>query len=76
MDQPCQPLHPYQVLRKAGSLRNGGEADKGSVWHAVADGRSAICGAMPAIEWSTYESDRVTCPRCLKRIESGSYCRD
>ncbi len=72
-------MAPHLILKKAGPLRNGAELGKGSVYHAVPvhsvhGGRQrpdwkALCGAYPAIMWSTEEGDAVTCHRCLKKLE-------
>jgi hypothetical protein len=61
-------------LKKAGGLRNGYERGRGSVYHAVPathyDTTKALCGASPRIMWASRPGDAVTCPRCLKRMQS------
>lgn len=65
------------VAMKAGPLRNGAERGHGSVWHLVPgktwDGRKALCGAAPSIQWSSWRPDgqQATCPRCLKLNTQG-----
>lgn len=59
-----------EIRRMAGPLREG-ERGKGYRWHAVPGGvGKALCGAEPAIQWSTYPGDRTTCPRCLRKLQS------
>lgn len=69
----------FVPLRRAGRLREG-ERDKGSLWHAVpfvpglplivfgSSIRKALCGAQPAIQWSSEPGDAVTCPACLRKL--------
>lgn len=65
------------ILCKAGPLRNGAERGKGTIWHAVpSENAKALCGAAPAIMWSTYEGDAVTCPRCRRALEREPELRD
>lgn len=69
---------PFQIRRKAGPLRNGNELGHGSIWHAVPGEANpfgicesaALCGAAPAIQWSSWipEGQRVTCKKCLRLI--------
>ena len=58
-----------RILRKTGRLVNGNESDAGLVFHAVADGTS-LCGTKPGrlSSWSVYEGDKVTCPKCLRKL--------
>lgn len=64
----------FNILMKAGPLRNGAERGHGSVFHCVegtgADFCEAICGEKPSIQWSSWapKGQRVTCERCLKLI--------
>jgi hypothetical protein len=65
-------MSEYQILKKAGPLRNGWERGKGSIWHAIParnvhDTAMALCGTRPGIMWSMDEGQEITCPRC-KRI--------
>lgn len=64
----------YAILRKTGRLRSGHERDKGPVYHAVIDNHFALCGTEPGrlSEWSAYQGDAVTCPRCEKKLQVGS----
>lgn len=61
-----------KVVMKAGPLRNGAERGHGSVWHLAPgnewDGRKALCGAAPSIQWSSWrpEGQVATCPKCIK----------
>jgi hypothetical protein len=60
----------YRIMAKAGPLRNGAERGGGSIWHYVPgephDGRAALCGARPAIQWSSWtpQGQQVTCKKC------------
>lgn len=61
--------------RMTGMCRTGAERDGGRLWHAV-DGRPAwqpaACGAQPGRRgngWSEQAGERVTCPRCARRLE-------
>lgn len=66
----------YAPRMKAGPLRNGAERGHGSIWHAVeetkhyGDAGPALCGARPAIMWSSWQRDgqQITCPRCLRLV--------
>ncbi len=63
-------------LMKAGPLRNGAERGHGKIYHAVAHDTDrevwetatragkALCGQQPAIQWSSWQADEITCPRC------------
>lgn len=61
------------TVYKAGKLRNGAQRGHGSVLHYT-DGdphygpeKSALCGAVPAIDWSKAPDGTVaTCPKCRK----------
>ena len=63
----------YEILSMAGSCRNGFERDSGRRFHAVPkDDYRAVCRAEPgrrSVGWSTSPGDKVTCPRCLARLE-------
>ena len=74
----------YEISRMAGRLANGAEADGGYLYHArllEADGYpafKAVCGAQPgrrSIGWGAYKpsSRRVTCKRCLARLQRLGY---
>ncbi len=58
------------VVTKAGALRNGNELGHGSIWHLAPgepwNGRKALCGAAPSIQWATWGEPKVTCPKCQK----------
>ena len=65
-----------------GRCRTAMERDGGTLYHAVKvddDGhysryQSAICGAKPGFNgngWSSHHGEKVTCPRCNKRLEKG-----
>lgn len=60
----------FQIARKAGKLRNGGE--RGSFrYHAVPYGDDKpLCGERPAISWRSEAGAEVSCPRCLKRLST------
>jgi hypothetical protein len=61
----------HSILRKTGRRSNGGEMDKGPVYHAVpAASFRALCGTEPGdrSDWSTYEGEAVTCPRCIAKL--------
>lgn len=70
----------YMILRRPGRRANGWEADRGKIWHAVAEyeaatGGKSICGVMPSNYWSDTDGSyvgekQVTCPRCLKQLEA------
>lgn len=66
-------------LTLAGRCANGFERDHGRVVHAVPSAnpsgpgsdRKALCGAKPgrtSAGWSQYDSDAVTCQRCLSKM--------
>lgn len=62
----------YVPLRKTGRRANGGERDKGAVFHAVpSTGYRAVCGTEPGdrSDWSNYPGQAVTCPRCLAKLQ-------
>lgn len=57
---------------KAGKLRNGYQRGHGSIIHYT-DGdphhgpeKAALCGAVPAIDWSKADDKEATCPKCRK----------
>jgi len=63
--------------RLTGRCLNGAERDGGTRYHAVDESAGfsewgvAICGAKPGLRgngFSYYEGEKVTCPRCLKRL--------
>ncbi len=66
----------YTVCYLAGRCANGGERDKGRIWHAVPrDGWTALCGAEPgrrSAGWAPWDAtDRtheITCPRCQRAL--------
>lgn len=65
----------FQVLRKAGALRNGNERGQGTVWHIVkADDAycgPALCGQQPAIQWTDGDAGKVaSCPTCIRRLNA------
>lgn len=56
---------------KAGALANGAERGKGRVVHLVDSVHPymelALCGAVPAIQWSIRDdAEEVTCKKCLR----------
>jgi hypothetical protein len=65
---------PLLVVTKAGALRNGAERGHGATWH-LAPGKDhwnagrALCGAAPAIQWTTWGTPKATCSRCLRKAE-------
>lgn len=71
-------LTRYCATQKTGRCANGNERDGGAVRHAVergADLKAALCGATPgrrSAGWSihTLSLDKVSCPRCLRRMAS------
>ena len=60
----------FDILRLTGARRNGAERDGGRLYHAV-EGYRALCGKEPGrlSDWSTYPGERVTCKRCVARLE-------
>lgn len=63
------------VRRLVGRCADGAERDGGSLWHAIDQGPGrgwvALCGARPgrrSAGWSAYAGERVTCPRCLRKL--------
>lgn len=59
------------ILRMTGRSANGTERYGGTRYHAIFNWR-ALCGAKPGrlSEWSGHPGEAVTCPRCLKRLET------
>lgn len=64
-------------LRKTGRCASGAERDGGTIYHGVMKGghpwAKALCGAVPGRRgngWGTYPGDKVTCPKCLKKIQA------
>lgn len=61
-------------MRLTGRCANGAERDGGTIYHAIANGSwFALCGVKPgkrSAGWSSYFGDKVTCPRCLKKMQS------
>ena len=63
-------------LRMTGRCSSGAERDGGVRYHAVTAGShyswvKALCGAKPGDRgngWGGYKGDKVTCPRCLKKL--------
>lgn len=65
----------YRYLMKAGPLRNGYERGGGAVFHAVPASAGpvevhgfAVCGTAPSIMWSGRQGEKVTGPRCIKKL--------
>lgn len=72
----------FIALEKAGRKSSGRNGDHGRIAHAleVKEGQrerdlegstaSALCGAAPTGRgsWSAYQSDAVTCPKCLQKL--------
>lgn len=79
----CQVDHDrgYAVSTKTGRCANGAERDGGTLFHArllKTDGYPKwvpVCGVAPGrrsagwSEWRPYDTQPVTCPRCLKKLE-------
>ena len=63
----------WQPMEMLGRLANGAELDHGRRVHAVPNGsRRAMCNAEPgrrSVGWTRSDSDTVTCPRCIKKLE-------
>lgn len=62
----------YKILTKAGSCRSGSDRT-GNIAHAILKGGNgnAVCGTYPqgkSAGWSSYESEKVTCPKCLSKL--------
>lgn len=70
------PGMDYQALRLAGRCANVSERDGGARYHAVPPHSiKALCGATygrRSAGWSEYPGDKVTCPRCQKKLEKQS----
>lgn len=60
----------YEILRKTGRCANGNEMDGGVLYHAVIDGK-ALCGTTPSrlSSWGLWSGEKVTCPKCIKKLE-------
>lgn len=62
----------YIGMRKMGRCANGNEADGGRLYHAVnRESGKALCGNNPerrSAGWSSYTSETVTCPMCVKKL--------
>jgi hypothetical protein len=61
------PMRLFTPYTKAGRCLEG-ERDHGHVVHLVR-GWKALCGTSPgqrSAGWSSYPSEKATCPRCLK----------
>ncbi len=58
------------IKAKAGRRANGNESDKGLITHAVLGkhGLTALCGTKPTHDWGEWEESKVTCEKCLKRL--------
>jgi len=72
MENPNENL---QALRLTGSRANGAEADGARLYHAVPrKSQRALCGAKPGrrSDWSFMPGERVTCTRCVARIENNA----
>jgi len=62
------------------------ERDGGTLYHAVnineddyPSWKTALCGAKPGRTgngWSSYTGEKVTCPRCNKRLKISYIARD
>lgn len=68
----------YQPKSMSGRCANGAERDAGKLYHAVegAGWGKALCGAKPGLRgngWSEHLGEKVTCPRCLKKLNSHPY---
>ena len=63
-------IEEYKILRKTGRLVNGNEGGAGFIYHAV-KGSYALCGTIHGRlgNWSVEEGEKVTCPKCLKKLE-------
>ncbi len=63
----------YRILSLAGRCSNGFERDHGRIQHAVPPASNrALCGATygrTSAGWSSTEGERVTCGRCITKIE-------
>ena len=62
------------VVTKAGALRNGAERGHGTIWHLAPGTESwnagrALCGAAPALQWTTWGAPAVTCAKCRQLAE-------
>lgn len=65
-------MSAIQARRMAGQCTSGAERDGGKLFHAVARNK-ALCGAKPgrrSVGWSAHLGEKVTCPRCLKKMEN------
>lgn len=67
----------YTAARKIGRCANGAERGKGVVYHAVNGVWAALCGTQPGRQSAGRQSepepiDKVNCPRCLRKLASGS----
>ncbi|KQO85878.1 hypothetical protein ASF32_09325 [Methylobacterium sp. Leaf91] len=71
----------WRSAQMLGRLSNGGERDRGRLYHIVSEdgcgpmggAGSALCGATPgrrSVGWGDVEGTPATCPRCLKRVAS------
>lgn len=65
----------YEALSMTGRCANGFQRDSGTLYHAVMFGKSAaVCGAKHGkrSRWSEYHGEKVTCPRCNKKLTGGA----
>lgn len=66
----------YIAAKKGGRVWNGAQRDTSVVFHAIKRGNwydASLCGAKcgrTAYGWVEEESEKITCPKCLKNIES------
>ncbi len=63
----------YRALQKAGRRSSGHNGDHGSIAHAVPRASyRALCGTEPSGsgDWSSYDSESVTCPKCLRKLNA------
>lgn len=62
-----------KTMVKNGRLANGYERGKGGLVHAVDDDNSyagkALCGTAPSVSWSDRPNLKVTCSKCLKKLQ-------
>lgn len=85
-ERGASAIPTYRPAYLLGKLANGAERDKGRLWHALptAGGIKALCGAQPgrrSAGWGPHheghaDGQRITCRKCLKRIESQGHKAD
>jgi hypothetical protein len=65
----------YIAAKKGGRVWNGAQRDSGIIFHAISKGNwydPALCGAKTGIRsygWVEEESETVSCPKCVKKIQ-------